>query len=242
MTNLFYQVLTPNGWVNPNEAKKIYSVDRNLEISSEEVRETIEVDTLIHHTSADQTWSGFTAWDLSLLYFQDDFGVANGDFQHTDLTVGEMTGKHLFTNIGNLRVTVPTKFECMDFQTIDDTRYPNYFVNLVKSKNVCLKVQHFSKTDALSFLETWRSVYGDLLVEDDQMAKDMQHVLIRAGYLSTVDKTPLGRIRVNPIKTNKVLANVKLGNPDNRVLKYINQEGKQIHAVCRSPVGSVFIL
>ena len=153
MTKLFYQVLTPNGWVNPEEVKKIYSVNRNLEISSEEVKETVEVDTLIHYTSADQTWSGFTAWDLSLLYFQDDFGVANGDFQHTDLTVGEMTGKHLFTNIGNLRVTVPTKFECMDFQILDDTRYPNYFVNLVKSKNVGLKVQHFSKLDALSFLD-----------------------------------------------------------------------------------------
>ena len=125
MTKLFYQVLTPNGWVNPEEVKKIYSVNRNLEIHSEEVKETVEVDTLIHYTSADQTWSGFTAWDLSLLYFQDDFGVANGDFQHTDLTVGEMTGKHLFTNIGNLRVTVPTKFECMDFQILDDTRYPN---------------------------------------------------------------------------------------------------------------------
>ena len=48
MTKLFYQVLTPNGWVNPEEVKKIYSVDRNLGIHSEEVKETVEVDTLIH--------------------------------------------------------------------------------------------------------------------------------------------------------------------------------------------------
>lgn len=246
MTNqiLRYKVLTPKGWLDADEileGMEVYSVDTNLKASIVKVSDITESPSVVKYTTESKVLEAWTEIDMSILYLQ-DYGVANGKRQHTDTTVGEIAVDFLFRNLNNLRIVVPTSVECVDSPVLSDTRHAKYFDNLVKSKNIGLKVQKFSKSDAINFVAAWHNYYHDLFVDDDQMAMDMQHVLVRAGMLSYVSKTPLGRLRVNPYVGNEKITFMKSGQFGLSVLKYTNEEGKQIHTICRSPSQSVYIM
>lgn len=246
MTNqiLRYKVLTPKGWLDSDEileGMEVYSVDTNLKASIVKVSDIMECPSVVKYTTESSAFEAWTATDMSILYLQ-DYGVANGKNQHTDVSVGEIAVDFLFRNLNNFRIVVPTSVECVDSPILSDTRHAKYFDNLVKSKNIGLKVQKFSKSDAINFVAAWHNYYHDIIVDDDQMAMDMQHVFIRAGLLSYASKTPLGRLRVNPYVGNEKITFMKSGQFGSSVLKYTNEEGRQIHTICRSPSQCVYIM
>lgn len=246
MTVMFYKVFSALGWIDPedpiNMIRGIYSVGTDGTVKEEKVARQVESSDAIRYSSSDGSWNALSSSEHSVLCFDREYGAANGDRQTGGIELKEVNGKHLLLNAATSRFAVPSELEFKTPNGDRDPRSVETIRSMVQMKCFGLSLLKMTVSEARTFLELWREKYGGLFTDDDRMAGRLQEVVLAAGHLSTVGKTSTGRIVVNPIETTKVISSVRPCEIGKTVLKYFNEDGRQIHAVCRASDGSVFVM
>lgn len=246
MTAVFYKVFSALGWIDSedpiNMIRGIYSVSADGTVKEEKVAEQVETSDAIRYSSSDGSWNALTSSDLSVLCLGREYGVANGDRQTNGIGLKAVNGKHLLLNAATSRFAVPSELEFRIPSGARDPRSYETLKSMVQMKCFGLSLLKMTAAEAGTFLELWREKYGGLFAGDDRMAGRLQEVVLAAGHLSTIGKTETGRIVVKPLETANVISSVRPCEPGRNVLKYLNEDGEQIHAVCRASDGSVFVM
>lgn len=247
MTNNLFNllILTPSGWKRSNEINEgdvVYGLTESRTIAPVEVR-TIDdsVGMLYRFTGANGLFEGYGAYDTGI-YTVKDHTVALGSLQYEGLELLERPLGFVYTNFPSFRIVLPTRFDLIpNTSKLSYTEYGSRIADMVKFKHTGLDAQSLSKELSIQFIKTWYQKYFDLIVEDDSMAMDIQHILMRCGIMSYVEKTYSGRMVVRGYDSFIHVTDVRTFDKKSHILRFFDKDDKPLHLVCRTPTQKVFV-
>lgn len=236
-------VLTPKGWVfaeEVNEGDKIYTVTPERTVKTVKVGDSFKEGMTFHYTGNNGLFEGYGSTNTEI-YTLDGHTVAHGDKQTEGLETVSRSLGFLYHN-PTFRSVLPIGFKVIfEPSHIPVTEYGTIVTDMVFKKHTGLNAQRLHPIYAGLYLKTWNLMHGCLLVDDDQMAMDIQHICFRAGTLSYVEKNSKGKLIVKPYDATITVESITLMNEKEKMPCFKGENGETLHCVFRTPTQKMFI-
>lgn len=237
-------VLTPKGWVfmdEVNEGDKVYTVTPERVIKTVKVKNTVREGMMYRYEGNNGTFEGYGTANTEL-YTLVGHTVANGDRQTEGLETVSSSLEFLFHN-PSFRAVLPINFN-LQFETspYSMNENGNMVTDMVYKKHTGLNAQRLSSVYSGLYVKAWNTLYGRMEVEDDETAMDIQHILLRSGVLSRTIKDQYGHLIVEPYDATITIESIKLVGEKERMTRFLGEDDKHLHVICRSAMQNTFIV